>query len=227
MAFGVAAGTFCNWATQIKFIFGWDDTLDVCVGVALVLQCNLIIYVQIFASHAIGGLVGNLLTGLLAQKSVAGFDGITVIKGGWLDRNWVQLGFQAANSAAGMGYSFVVTVRNLTSNVAKWTDSLHQTLILWVMHCVPFLRLRCSEETEIIGVDDGEMGEFAYDYVGLEIELGPRHVYSGDVGATGGGREPSHMHHEPKNSITSEFEQRSEGDSQYPLNTFAMKALHT
>jgi hypothetical protein len=29
VAFGVAAGTFCNWATQIKFIFGWDDTLDV------------------------------------------------------------------------------------------------------------------------------------------------------------------------------------------------------
>jgi len=189
VAFGVAAGTFCNWATQIKFIFGWDDTLD------------------IFASHAIGGVVGNLLTGIFAQKSVAGFDGITVIAGGWLDHNWIQIGFQAANSAAGMGYSFVVT-----------------TLILWVMHLIPFLRLRCSEETEIIGVDDGEMGEFAYDYVGIEIELGPRHMYSGDVGATGGGREPVHIHNEPKTSMTSE--QRSDGDSQYPLNTFAMKALH-
>lgn len=29
VAFGVVAGTFCNWATQLKFIFGWDDTLDV------------------------------------------------------------------------------------------------------------------------------------------------------------------------------------------------------
>lgn len=186
VAFGVAAGTFCNWATQIKFIFGWDDTLD------------------IYASHAIGGVVGNIMTGFFAQASVAGFDGITVIPGGWLDHHWAQVGFQLANSAAGMAYSFIVT-----------------TIILWVMHFIPPLCLRCSEETEIIGVDDGEMGEFAYDYVGIEIELGPRHMYSGDVGATGGGREP--MHHEMKTSIASEH--RSDAESQYPLNHFPMKAI--
>jgi Amt family ammonium transporter len=104
---------------------------------------------------------------------------------------------------------------------AKSTDSIHQTIILWVMHFIPPLCLRCSEETEIIGVDDGEMGEFAYDYVGIEIELGPRHMYSGDVGATGGGREP--MHHEMKTSIASEH--RSDAESQYPLNHFPMKAI--
>ena len=32
--------------------------------------------------------------------------------------------------------------------------------------------MRCDEQTEILGVDDAEMGEFAYDYVGLEQELG-------------------------------------------------------
>ena len=42
------------------------------------------------------------------------------------------------------------------------------------MHYVPFLRMRCSTETEILGVDDAEMGEFAYDYVGLEADLGHR-----------------------------------------------------
>ena len=27
--FGVMAGTLCNFATQLKFIFGYDDCLDV------------------------------------------------------------------------------------------------------------------------------------------------------------------------------------------------------
>ena len=39
------------------------------------------------------------------------------------------------------------------------------------MHYVPGLRLRVPEETEIIGIDECEMGEFAYDYVGFETEL--------------------------------------------------------
>jgi ammonia channel protein AmtB len=68
--------------------------------------------IQIFAVHAIGGLVGNVLTGFFAQASVAGFDGKTKIRGGWLDHNWPQVGIQLANSAAGMAYSFVVTVRD-------------------------------------------------------------------------------------------------------------------
>ena len=66
---------------------------------------------QIFASHGIGGVIGNVLTGLFAQASVAGFDGFTVIPGGWLDHHYIQLGYQIADSVAGMSYSFVVTVR--------------------------------------------------------------------------------------------------------------------
>jgi Amt family ammonium transporter len=60
------------------------------------------------------------------------------------------------------------------------------------MHYFPggSLRLRCDEETEIIGVDEGEMGEFAYDYVGLEAELGPRHEMHNDIHGAAGGREP-------------------------------------
>ena len=41
------------------------------------------------------------------------------------------------------------------------------------MHFIPGLRLRVPEETELIGIDECEMGEFAYDYVGLETELKP------------------------------------------------------
>ena len=95
MLFGFLAGTGCNFATQIKFLLGYDDALD------------------IFASHAIGGVIGNVLTGLFAQASVAAFDGFTVIPGGWLDHNYIQLGYQLADSVAGMAYSFVMTVRPL------------------------------------------------------------------------------------------------------------------
>ena len=70
----------------------------------------LIFLEQIFASHAIGGIIGNVLTGLFAQASVAGFDGITVIPGGWLDHHYIQLGYQIADSVAGLSYSFVMTV---------------------------------------------------------------------------------------------------------------------
>ncbi|KAF9218851.1 ammonium transporter [Gyrodon lividus] len=153
--FGFMAGTVCNFATQLKFLFKYDDTLD------------------IFASHAIGGIVGNILTGLFAQASIAGADGITSIPGGWLDHNYRQLGIQLADSVSGLSYSFVMT-----------------TIILWAMHLIPWFRLRCDEETEIIGVDDVEMGEFAYDYVGIESELMPQSEYNN--GASGGGREPQH-----------------------------------
>lgn len=39
------------------------------------------------------------------------------------------------------------------------------------MHFIPGLRLRVDEDTEIVGIDDTEMGEYAYDYVGQEVEL--------------------------------------------------------
>ncbi|KAH9968254.1 ammonium transporter [Russula dissimulans] len=161
VAFGVFGGSICNWATQLKFVFGYDDALD------------------IFAVHTIGGIVGNVLTGIFAQASVAGFDGVTVIKGGWLSGHWRQLGIQLADSCAGFGYSLVMT-----------------TIILWVMHFIPGLSLRCEEEAEIVGIDDHEMGEFAYDYVGLEQDLGVKDVEGGlereRIHATSGGREPRH-----------------------------------
>jgi len=149
VAFGVAAGTICNISTQIRYIFLWDDALD------------------IFATHAIGGLVGNILTGIFAQKSIAGFDGTTVIPGGWMDHNWRQLGLQLANSVAGMSYSFVVT-----------------TLILWAMHFIPSLCLRCNAESEIVGVDDAEMGEYAYDYVSVLLDISPRRMFGDDASST-------------------------------------------
>ncbi|KAF9652560.1 ammonium transporter [Thelephora ganbajun] len=154
--FGFMAGTVCNFATQLKFALGYDDTLD------------------IFATHSIGGVVGNLLTGLFAQSSIAAYDGFTKIPGGWLDKNYMQLAWQLADSVTGLSYSFAMT-----------------TVILWIMHFVPFMRLRADENSELVGIDETQMGEYAYDYVGLDSEVP---LLSDTASATGGGREPQHSH---------------------------------
>lgn len=44
-------------------------------------------------------------------------------------------------------------------------------VILFLMNLVPGLSLRVSAEEEEMGLDDGQLGEFAYDYVELK-----RHV---------------------------------------------------
>ena len=134
--FGVLGAACANYATKLKFLLGVDDALD------------------IFAVHAIGGLVGNICTGLFASRSIARLDGVQVIEGGWLDRHWVQLAYQLADSCAGGAYSFAGTCA-----------------VLLVMNLVPGLRLRASEEAEILGIDDAEVGEFAYDYVELTREV--------------------------------------------------------
>lgn len=44
------------------------------------------------------------------------------------------------------------------------------------MNLIPGLKLRASEEAEVLGMDDAEIGEFAYDYVELT-----RDVLNGDT----------------------------------------------
>ncbi|KAI0470765.1 ammonium transporter [Xylariaceae sp. FL0804] len=131
--FGVVGAIGCNFATKLKFFMGVDEALD------------------IFAVHAIGGIIGNLLTGIFAADYVAHLDGATEIAGGWINHNYVQLGYQIADSVAGFSYSFVMTC-----------------LILFLMNLIPGLHLRVSAEDEETGIDDGQLGEFAYDYVELQ-----------------------------------------------------------
>jgi Amt family ammonium transporter len=55
---GAVAGVACYWgATGLKRLLGADDSLDV------------------FGVHGIGGIVGSLLTGLLASKGIGGVEG--------------------------------------------------------------------------------------------------------------------------------------------------------
>ncbi|KAI0063179.1 ammonium transporter [Artomyces pyxidatus] len=133
---GIVSGALCNFATKFKFLIGIDDALD------------------LFAEHAVGGIIGLLFNGLFAKSNIIALDGVnTSIPGGWVDHNWKQLYMQFAYVCATSGYAFVVTAL-----VAKGVD------------LIPGMRLRASERGEILGMDEDQarfvqIGEFASDYV--------------------------------------------------------------
>jgi Amt family ammonium transporter len=79
MVIGLVAGVACYWgATSLKSMLGYDDSLDV------------------FGVHAIGGIVGALLTGVFAVKSIGGADGDILTQGfGVL----VTIGYSAVGTA--------------------------------------------------------------------------------------------------------------------------------
>ena len=56
--------------------------------------------------------------------------------------------YQLCDSVTGFSYSFGVTC-----------------IILYIMKLIPGLSLRASEEAETGGIDEAEIGEFAYDFV--------------------------------------------------------------
>lgn len=147
--FGVVGAAACNWGTKIKYWLRIDDALD------------------IFAVHCVGGVVGNLLTGLFAADYIAHLDGFSEISGGWLNRHWIQLAYQLADSVTGFVYSFGGSC-----------------IILFAINFIPGLHLRSSEEDEIMGIDDAEHGEFAYDYVELTRDV--MHGIGGEEGENGG-----------------------------------------
>ncbi|OGM47631.1 ammonium transporter 1 [Aspergillus bombycis] len=134
--FGVVGAVACNYATKLKYVIKVDDALD------------------IFAVHGIGGLVGNLLTGLFAADYIAHLDGSTTIDGGWINHNYIQLAYQLADSVTGMAYSF-----------------FGSCILLFIINLIPGLSLRAPEEDEIMGIDDAEIGEFAYDYVEITRDV--------------------------------------------------------
>ncbi|KAG9302072.1 hypothetical protein G9A89_021116 [Geosiphon pyriformis] len=136
--FGVVGAIACNFAAKLKSWLSFDDALDV------------------FAVHGIGGIVGNLLTGIFAEKAIANLDG-TDIPGGWLDHHWIQICYQLADSVAGASYSFFVTL-----------------IILTVMNKFPYMSLRSDPEAEAKGLDEAELGELAYYHVDRLITINTR-----------------------------------------------------
>lgn len=163
VVFGIVGAAACNYGTKLKYVMGIDDALD------------------IYAVHGIGGIVGNLLTGLFAayvstiffylsgelilnSDYIAHLDGVTTIPGGWLNQHYIQLAYQLADSVSGLAYSF-----------------FGSCIILLAINFIPGLSLRSTEEDEIMGIDDAEIGEFAYDYVEITRDV---------IGATDGNSIP-------------------------------------
>jgi Amt family ammonium transporter len=105
---------------------------------------------DVFAEHGIAGMIGLFFNGLFAADYVVGLDGFNIGIGGqgWVDKNWARLYKQIAYIVACTAYAFVVSA-----------------LIAYAINFVPGLKLRASEEAELLGMDDDQLGEFAYDYV--------------------------------------------------------------
>jgi ammonium transporter, Amt family len=116
LVIGFAAGMVCFFAVGLKSRFGYDDSLDV-VGV-----------------HMVGGMVGALLTGVLASAVINPAAG-----GGSL----AQLGRQAVAVAVTVAFSLAATFL-----ILKVVDRL--------------VGLRITEEEEGTGLDLTQHGEAAY-----------------------------------------------------------------
>ncbi|KAG7193992.1 uncharacterized protein KQ657_005191 [Scheffersomyces spartinae] len=101
-----------------------------------------------FAEHGIAGMVGLIFNGIFGSRTVIGYDGVTDHAGGWIDHNWKQLYKQIcyilAVTAYGAGVSAVICI---------------------VLNYIPGLYLRVDYEGEERGIDEDQIGEFAYDYV--------------------------------------------------------------
>ncbi|OQV25535.1 Ammonium transporter 1 [Hypsibius exemplaris] len=123
---GVVVAILCDLWCRTKKRFGFDDSFDA------------------FSVHGCGGFLGNILTGIFAQKWVAKLDG-SDIDGGWMEWNWIQVAYQLGGSAAIAAWSFVVSI-----------------ILLFFINLIPCCRIRQTETDEALGGDFVEMGEVGY-----------------------------------------------------------------
>ncbi|CDQ10846.1 ammonium transporter [Acidithiobacillus ferrivorans] len=117
---GLAAGAICFWAAvYLKNQLGYDDSLDA------------------FGVHAIGGIIGALLTGVFAVKAIGGTAGV-------LEGNIGQLLIQATGVGVTIVYDAIVSF--IILKVIDWT-----------------LGLRVKDEQERDGLDITQHGEQVYE----------------------------------------------------------------
>lgn len=105
---------------------------------------------DVLAEHGIAGIVGLIFNALFGDDAIVGLDGVNTGSGvgGWVIHNYKQLYIQIAYIVATAAYSFVMSA-----------------IIAFAINAIPGLNLRASEEAELLGMDDDQLGEFAYDYV--------------------------------------------------------------
>lgn len=117
---GLAAGVLCFFAaTRLKRMLGYDDSLDV------------------FGVHAVGGIVGALLTGVFADTSLGG-SGLA---------EGVSIGAQVATQIKGVLVTIIYTAV-ASFVILKGIDRL--------------IGLRVSEEAETVGLDLSQHDERGY-----------------------------------------------------------------
>ncbi|MCL4292011.1 MAG: ammonium transporter [Acidimicrobiia bacterium] len=120
---GLIAGAVCYFAVSLKFRFGFDDALDV-IGV-----------------HLVGGLVGSLLLGFFADRTVnaAARDGV------FLGGGWGLFGEQVLAVVVTIVWSFVLTYA-----------------ICRILDVALPGGIRASEDDEETGLDLSQHSEVAY-----------------------------------------------------------------
>ena len=125
LVIGFVAGAICFWsATSLKHMMGYDDSLDA------------------FGVHAIGGIVGAILTGVFARASVIAGTSTNpdMTKGGLIDGHPEQILTQL------IGIGIVIAF-----------DAVLSFILLKIIDLV--IGLRVDEETEIEGLDLALHGE--------------------------------------------------------------------
>jgi len=115
-------------------------------------------------------MLGLLANAIFGASYIVGLDGVNTGLGpfGWIEHNWKQLYIQVAYIVACTAYAFVVSA-----------------IIAFVINKIPGLHLRASEEAELLGMDDDQLGEFAYDYVEVRrdyLAWTPAHAEETDQG---------------------------------------------
>lgn len=96
---------------------------------------------DLFAEHAVGGIVGLTLNAFFADSAIIALDGVsTTVPGGFMNHNWALLYKQICFVLAACSYTFVVTAA-----IAKAVDT------------IPGLQLRAGPETEAVGMDEVEV----------------------------------------------------------------------
>jgi Amt family ammonium transporter len=128
---GLAAGMVCLWGVnQLKRMLGADDSLDV------------------FGVHAVGGILGALLTGVFCSPKLGGPGYVS---------DWVTGAIISAGD-----YSIASQV--LTQAKAVGVTIIWSAVVAWIAYLIAntVVGLRVSEEEEREGLDVRSHGETAY-----------------------------------------------------------------
>jgi ammonium transporter, Amt family len=135
LVIGLAAGVICFLAVAyLKKLLGYDDALDA------------------FGVHAVGGIVGALLTGVYVAPSLGG--------AGFVVDGWVGPTFCTASGETACNIAAQVMIQ---AKAVLWAIGVSATVATVTLLALKFtIGLRPSEDAEREGLDIAEHGEQAY-----------------------------------------------------------------